>query len=281
MLTFVPIFKLNNEITMRKLILSFACIGASLAMVSCGSSKQAIPVSALNGDWNIVKVAGKAISPANGKAPFIGFDIAQGRIYGNSGCNRMMGTFNANSAKSGVLSFGPIAGTRMACPDMSIEQSILNALSEVKSYKTVAGKDLSIALCNSKGKELVLLEKGANGQSATLDMLNGEWNIEKINGNPLGKSEKVPFIGFNVAEKRVFGSAGCNSMTGMLEQEEGISNSINLDKLALTMMMCADMEVEQQVLAALNTVKTFNSLPDGKMGLYDANGNLVITLVKK
>lgn len=264
---------------MRKLILSFAIIGASLAMVSCSSSKQAIPVSALNGEWNIVKVAGKAIPSTNGKTPFIGFDIAQGRIYGNSGCNRMMGTFNANSAKSGVLSFGPIAGTRMACPDMSTEQSILTALSEVKSYKTVAGKELSIALCNSKGKEIMLLEKGT--QTATLDMLNGEWNIETINGKALGQSEKVPYIGFNVAEKRVYGNAGCNSISGMLQQEEGVSNSINLDKLAATMMMCANMEVEQQVLAALNIIKTFNSLPDGKMGLYDVDGNLVVTLVKK
>lgn len=266
---------------MRKLILSFVFAAGTLLMMSCGSSKQVIPVSALNGEWNFVEVNGKTISSVNDKTPFIGFDIAQGRIYGNSGCNRMMGTFNTNSAKSGVLSFGPIAGTRMACPDMSTEQSILNALSEVKSYKKVAGKNLSIALCNSKGKTVAILVKGESAQGATLDMLNGEWNIEKINGKALGKSEKVPYIGFNVAEKRVYGNAGCNSINGMLEQEEGVANSINLDKLAMTMMMCADMEVEQQVLAALNTVKTFNSLDGGKMGLYDANGNLVITLVKK
>lgn len=266
---------------MRKLILSFVFAAGALFMVSCSSGKKAIPVSALSGDWNFVEVNGKPVSSVDGNTPFIGFDIAQGRIYGNSGCNRMMGTFNANSAKSGVLSFGPIAGTRMACPDMSVEQSILNALSEVKSYKKIAGKDLSIALCNSKGKTVAVLVKGASTQNATLDMLNGEWKIEKINGKALGKSEKVPYIGFNVTDKRIYGSAGCNSINGMLEQEEGVANSIKLDKLAMTMMMCADMEVEQQVLAALNTIKTFNSLPDGKMGLYDADGNLAVILVKK
>lgn len=266
---------------MRKLILSFVFAAGSLLMVSCGSSKQTVPLSALSGEWNFVKVNGKAVSSVNGATPFIGFDIAQGRIYGNSGCNRIMGTFSANSAKSGVLSFGSIAGTRMACPDMTTEQSILNALGEVKSYKKVDGKDLAIALCDSKGNSLVILEKGVQAQTATLDMLNGEWKIEMINGKALGKSEKVPYIGFNIADKRVYGSAGCNSINGMLEQDPGKSNSINLDKLATTMMMCADMEVEQQVLAALNTIKTFNSLPDGKMGLYDVNGNPVIILVKK
>ena len=29
------------------------------------------------------------------RMPFIGFDVAQKRIYGNSGCNHMMGSFEA------------------------------------------------------------------------------------------------------------------------------------------------------------------------------------------
>ena len=39
------------------------------------------------------------------RKPFIGFDMAAGRIYGNSGCNRMMGTFSVDSLKPGILHF--------------------------------------------------------------------------------------------------------------------------------------------------------------------------------
>lgn len=271
---------------MRKVILSFMFIGAGLLMASCGSTKQAMSVSSLGGEWNIIKVDGKTVTGNKDQVPFIGFDIAQGRIYGNSGCNRMMGSFEANSAKPGTLSFGPIAGTRMACPDMDMEKNVLTALGQAKSYKLLsdnkADNSYVVALCNEKGKEVLLMEKIKKGkETATLDMLNGEWNIAKIKGNAPGQSEKTPYIGFSVADNRVYGSAGCNSITGMLKQEEGVSNSLDLSKLATTMMMCADMEVEQQVLSALNTIKSFSELAEGQMGLYDASGNLVITLAKR
>lgn len=53
-------------------------------------------------------------------------------------CNRMMGTFMVDSLKPGVLHFGPIAGTRMACPDMTTEQSVLGALEKVNSFEVIS-----------------------------------------------------------------------------------------------------------------------------------------------
>ena len=54
----------------------------------------------------------------------------QRRASGFSGCNRYMGTY---ALKDGKLSFGPLAGTRMACatPGGKIEGDYLNALNHI------------------------------------------------------------------------------------------------------------------------------------------------------
>ena len=41
------------------------------------------------------------------------------------------------------------------------------------------------------------------------------------------------------------------------------------------------METEGKIMGALNEVKSFGKLAGGGIGLYDANGTLVLVLVKK
>lgn len=144
---------------MKKVIgkLAVVCAGALVA-TSCGSGKQALSLSSLNGEWNITEVDGRKLAAE--EPPFIGFDVDQKRIYGNSGCNRMMGTFEADSLKPGVLSFGQIGSTRMMCPDMETETAVLGALEKVKKYETLsAGQPEVIALSTEDGQQLLKLEK--------------------------------------------------------------------------------------------------------------------------
>lgn len=47
------------------------------------------------------------------------------KIEGFSGCNRFFGGYEAGTNS---LSFGPIAGTRMFCPDMEVENTLLKML---------------------------------------------------------------------------------------------------------------------------------------------------------
>lgn len=46
------------------------------------------------------------------------------------------------------------------------------------------------------------------------------------------------------------------------------------------MMACPNMDVEGRVTKALGAVKTFGKLASGDMGLYDADGTLVMVLKK-
>ena len=50
----------------------------------------------------------------------------------NAGCNRMTGTFEADSLQPGKISFGQVGATRMMCPDMDTENKVLQALNTVK-----------------------------------------------------------------------------------------------------------------------------------------------------
>ena len=274
---FAPIFNLNS-ITMKKVLFSICMAGAAFAMSSCGSTKETASLSSLNGEWNIIEVNGSAVVPAeNQELPFIGFDTATGKVYGNSGCNRMMGSIDLNS-KPGTIDMSRLGSTRMACPDMTTEQNVLNALGQVKSYKKLGKQNM--ALCNASSRPVVVLQKKVS--TVKLSALNGEWKIEEVNGEAIPSGmEKQPFISFDIKKKSIHGNAGCNLINGGFETDKENPRSISFPNVISTMMACPDMEVESKVMKAINEVKSFDVLSGGGIGLYNADGTLVMVLVKK
>ena len=246
---------------MKKVFVSICVAGAALAMSSCRSVEKAVPVSSINGEWNIIEVNGSKVAPGESRTlPFIAFDTATGRVSGNSGCNRMMGTFDVN-AKPGSLELGAMASTRMMCPDMTTEKNVLSALAQVKGYKK-AGKG-KMYLCNASNRPVVVLEK--KEADVKLSVLNGEWKIKEANGEAIPSGmEKQPFIAFDVKKKSIHGNAGCNLINGGFETSTSNAKSISFPGVK-----------------ALNEVKSFDVLAGGGIGLYDANNALVIVLEKK
>ena len=115
-----------------------------------------VPLSELEGEWDIVKVYGDTLSTDLEVRPGVKFDIADGRISGNSGCNRITGELRSdvglpsrhfgNSCNritgelrsdetvGNSISFHSVAATRMMCPDMETEKNILSALNNVRTY---------------------------------------------------------------------------------------------------------------------------------------------------
>jgi heat shock protein HslJ len=69
------------------------------------------------------------------------FDGSQ--ISGTSGCNRYNASYEANGNE---ISFGPIAGTQMACPEpqTSVEARYLQLLESVATFE-VEGRSMSMA----------------------------------------------------------------------------------------------------------------------------------------
>lgn len=262
---------------MKKVFVSICVAGAALAMSSCRSVEKAIPLSSIDGEWNIIEVNGSKVTPGESKTlPFISFDTTSGRLSGNSGCNRMMGNFDVN-AKPGSLSLEGVASTRMMCPDMTTERNVLGALAQVKGYRK-AGKE-RVYLCNAANRPVMVLEK--KEADVKLSVLNGEWKIKEVNGEAVPSGmEKQPFIAFDVKKKSIHGNAGCNLINGGFETKTTNARSISFPGVASTMMACPDMETESKIMKALNEVKSFDVLSGGGIGLYDANGGLVLVLEK-
>ena len=145
----------------------FAAAALACALMSCGTGKNSVAVVDFTGEWNIVEVNGEKVSAEN--APFLGFDKDGHRLYGNAGCNRLMGSFELDTLNAGKVKFGQVAATRMMCPDMTVEKNVLAALGQVKKYKQL-GKE-NMALCASSNRPVIVLQK--KEASAKLADLNG------------------------------------------------------------------------------------------------------------
>lgn len=259
------------------LLCAAACI---CALTSCKSTKETVTISELDGEWNIVEINGAAVvlSGAIGDYPYLHFDSSTGKLSGNSGCNRIMGSYETQG-KAGKTEFGNIAGTRMACPEMTLEGNVLNALKNVKGYKKVnSGKN--IALLNSRNRPLLLLAPREG--EALIYSLQGRWNITQVNEQAVpGKMEKQPFINIDVKANRISGTAGCNVFNGSFITENDKPRSIAFPATATTMMVCPDMDVESKILKAVNSVKSFNILSENKAVLLSEEGAQLLLLEKE
>lgn len=264
---------------MKKVFVSLCAICAVFAFSSCRSAKEVITLGALNGEWNIIEINGSAVVPGTGKDfPYMGFDASTGQVYGNSGCNRMSGSFD-RSAKPGELDLSAIAGTRMMCPDMTLEQNVLNALKNVKGYKKVNTDKM--ALTNAHKRPVIVL--APRESVALISSLEGEWKIAQIKGEDLPSGlEKEPFISFDLKSKRIHGNAGCNMINSGIITDDNNQRSLSFPAIAATMMACPNMDVERKVLDALNAVKLFDVFAaDKSIGLYGEDGTQLLLLKRK
>ena len=142
--------KLNMK---KKNGLLMTLLAGSLMMTSCGSVKKTAAVVDLAGEWEIVEVDNKPISSE--EIPFLGFNVKEGQLYGNTGCNSLMATIQLGE-DAGDLSFDAVGSTKRMCADMTTEDAILQTLGAVKGFTLEGGK---LMLNNADGKELMELKK--------------------------------------------------------------------------------------------------------------------------
>ena len=255
---------------MKMKCLYVAVAAAVLSLAACRSSKDAVSVNDLDGDWNVVELQGQAVPTES--QPFIGFDAQDGRVYGYTGCNRLMGALTLS--KPNKIELGQMASTLMACPDMETERLMLNALASVRSLE-VSGKEL---LLYSGGKKPVMrLQK--RFEVVPLSSLNGDWRVVSLYGAALPEGmETVPALNFDVTANRVTGNSGCNRLSGAINHDGADENSISFGNVASTRMACPDMDTENQVLSALNSVRSYGLLDNGHLALMAEGSTVVLEL---
>lgn len=111
--------------------------------------------------------------------------------------------------------------------------------------------------------------------------LNGEWDIVTVDGNAVDttKTEFRPTLGFETAKDNVFGCAGCNSINGKAKVDAA-KQTITFSEIGTTLMLCANMEYEQQILKALESVKGYKA-GKGCVELTNGSGKAVLQLKKQ
>lgn len=124
------------------------------------TAKITATLADLNGEWNVVELNGKNLNPEETKQ-FLGIETSTERLFGNAGCNRIMGKVEYNAAQKNIIRFLNVASTRMACPDMSGETELLKALSDVARFEVEGDSKpiKKIVLYGMNGSKVMVLEK--------------------------------------------------------------------------------------------------------------------------
>ena len=132
--------------------------GALMGLSSCKTAGGAVSsLNALDGEWKITEVDGQAVKAVPGeKEAFIGLNVKEMRLYGNTSCNNLIGGFEAD-VRNGKIHFGQAGSTRMMCPDMETEGKVLDAINKTRSFDMEKGGKLVFK--DEGGKPLMKMEK--------------------------------------------------------------------------------------------------------------------------
>lgn len=109
----------------------------------------------LNGAWKVTRINGEP-DLVNDEMKFV-FDVTELRLHGNSGCNIVNGQMFLDPDKANSVQFQNLISTRMMCPDVAGETSLLIALEE--TYYSLKVDDNTIVFKNKYGEELIRLER--------------------------------------------------------------------------------------------------------------------------
>jgi len=114
------------------------------------------PASLLGRTWKLEAIGDGAAAPVEGTQVTLSFP-EEGGIAGSSGCNRYQAALEMGP--DGRWSIGPVASTRMACPEpvMAQEDRYLAALGAVTGYRIAADR---LTLTDDKGVALTFVPIG-------------------------------------------------------------------------------------------------------------------------
>ena len=84
--------------------------------------------------WILIQMMGERVEVSRSNKPaFIQFDPAALKFTGSGSCNSIFGTYKIQEGER--ISFIDIGGTRMACPDMTTENKLLEILGKIEYYR--------------------------------------------------------------------------------------------------------------------------------------------------
>lgn len=216
------------------------------------------------------------LSKLNGKDVSLGgayatINLETQTIFGNSGCNRFNVSYTTD--KKGNISVYSGIGTLMACEQskMNLEFEFLAAFQNQKFKITENGNTVIFTnLANNN-----VIEFSIPTQESIWSYINGkDWKLIQLDN--VGKDYKGAFVVFNVADKKINGSTGCNKFFGSFSTN---GDEIAFSQVGLTRMMCLEadvMETENKILGYLNAPNLRFDVADQTLNIYKGDKLVMI-----
>jgi len=92
------------------------------------------------------------------------------------------------------------------------------------------------------------------------------WKLIELRGKPVVLDESVnrePFFILKTEDRRVNGNTGCNTLMGTYEIDPA-AKRIKFSQMATSMMMCLNMEIENEMKKVFEMTDNYALSPDGK-----------------
>lgn len=256
----------------RIICLSLVILGLSgcLESFAAGKKKHA-SMKNLDGSWQVHEIQGKAVE-ADENVAYVNLQCAKKKMNGFAGCNYIHGGFQLNTAKE-HLQFGPIASTRMACPQGQTESTVLDMLQKTVSFRieTEEGQD-RLVLFDQDGKTLLKLDKRMP--------LDGKWQVSKVFDSVVPQEAEEIFLVFNSSRKIAYGYLGCNSYKAEMTCHPQRKSLVRFGSGISTMRMCERMETERLLMEALSRIVSYKKFSDRKAILCNEGGKVLIELAR-
>lgn len=240
----------------------------TLAFTSCGTTKTKTMKDSSNKDaitetyWVLETLEGQPINNTGDKE--IGFKLhtENNRVSGYAGCNNFMGEYTLEAGDR--IRFSALGSTKMACPNLSFNESEFLKIFEMADNYRITGDRLELNV--GKRAPLAVFKKAV---TSTEPIVEKYWKLKTLEGKnvKMGKNqEREVFFTLKANENRVTGFAGCNTMMGSYTLEEG--DRIRFSQLATTMMACPDVDFnESEFLKIFELVDNYRITGD-RLELY-------------
>lgn len=125
---------------------------------------------------------------------------------------------------------------------------------------------------------MTMISCGTGKKALTSADIDGQWTIVEAMGQAVtGNEGNVPSINFNVAEKSVSGTTGCNRFMGGFTLGE--NNEVSFSPLAATKMMCRDMKAEMLIFQATEAARTARK-DNEDLVFCSEDGNVVLRMTR-
>lgn len=221
----------------------------------------------LYGDWAIESVRKKNLG-VNTLA-HIYLDFNGNRFYGNNSCNTINGKFTINGNN---ITFSDIIATMESCKDNNnTDRNIMKAFSEVHHFQVTKLFNVErLHLMNNKGTVLMVLKRH------NLDLLNGAWVVKEAEQeNILDKNVRIVI---DVNMQTIHGNTGCNIINGVISLDPKKDFAIQFEDLHSSNNKCDNIDIETDVLLALEQTESYKKINDEQIAFLDHNGKIIMIL---